>query len=533
MNMSSTLSTPLPNVFAVIGLIVVVASLAAACGGQPATVALTTPTEVPTAAPLPSLDLVLSGIATPTATPTATPEHTPAAGEPTAVSDYYESRSNMFRIFSGPEHPVNVALEGVRKARVNKDPSQFPIILEIMRFFPSPEFQREADETLKALSGQPPEGTEWIWPQWMEWLGANASEFRPPEDYATWKSVLMTTFDPRYREFFPPGAKSANVDLMEVTWGGIAPESNPDLRLPAHVAAEAADYLSPDDRVYGLSINGVRRAYPLRIMNTHEIVNDVLGGENLVLAHSILVGAGIAYRSEVNGTPSTFGTSGLIYRSDPVMFDRLANTLWLQYTGQPIMGAAADPGVSLDRLPVVLTTWQEWADRHPDTTVLSIITEFFPPDAYVSESTPGSILLQYESFDDTIFPVWNRSNALALKDLVLGVSIDESYKAYPVPALQQAGVVNDAVGAAEIVVVASAESQAARVYERGGLEFSAGDAPTVLLDADGDRWLVDEEHLVNVDDPSRTLPRLATHMSYWFAWYAFHPETEVYAFERD
>ena len=531
--MSFTLSTSPAKVIAGAGMLVVVAALAAACGGQPTPVAPATPTEVPTAAPLPSLDLVLSKIATPAPTPTTTPAPTPAAGEPVAASEYYDSRANMFRIFSGPNHPVQVALEGVRKARTNKDSSQFPIILEIMPYFPSPEFQLEADATLKALSGQPPEGVEWIWPEWMEWLGANASEFQPPDGYAEWKSVLMAVFDPRYREFFPPGARTANVDLTEVMWGGVGPDSNPDLQSPAHITVQEAEYLLPDDRVYGLSINGEVRAYPLRIVNTHEIVNDVLGGVSLVLAHSILVGAGIAYKSEVNGSPATFGTSGLIYRSDPVMFDRVTNTLWLQYTGQPIMGAAAEPGVSLDRVPVVLTTWQEWADRHPDTTVLSGTTDFFGPETYVSESTPGSMLLQYESFDDTIFPVWNRSDTLGLKDLVLGVAVDGSYKAYPVPALQQAGIVNDAVGATEIVVVASAVSQAARVYDRGGLVFSAGDDSREILDAGGAMWRVDEEFLVNVDDPSRRLPRLATHMSYWFAWYAFYPETEVYSLEGD
>ncbi len=531
--MRFTLSTPRASVIAGVGVLAVVAALAAACGGQPAPLAPATPTEVPTVAPLPSLDLVLSKIATPVPTSTATPAPIPAAGEPLEASDYYDSRSNMFRIFSGPNHPVKVALEGVQKARANKDRSQFPIILEIMPFFPSPEFQLEADATLKALSGQPPEGVEWIWPEWMEWLGANASEFQPPEGYADWKSVLMTVFDPRYREFFPPGSRTANVDLTEVMWGGVSPASNPDLQSPAHIAAEEAAYLRPDDRVYGLSINGEYRAYPLRIINTHEIVNDVLGGESLVLAHSILVGAGIAYRSEVNGSPATFGTSGMIYRSDPVMFDRVANTLWLQYTGQPIMGAAAEPGVSLDKLPVVLTTWKEWKNRHPDTTVLAGATVFFGAETYVSEYTPGSMLLEYESFDDTIFPVWNRSDLLGLKDLVLGVGIDGSYKVYPVPALQQAVIVNDTVGASEIVVVASATSQAARVYDRDGLDFSAGDAPAEILDADGARWRVDEDYLVNFDEPSRRLPRLATHMSYWFAWYAFYPETEVYELGGD
>ena len=504
-------------------------TVSVACGGQ-APVSSPTPTEVPTATPPPSLEVVLSRIVTPT--PTVTPAPTPAP----EGAEYYDSYGNMFRIFaSRPNHPVKVAMEGVQQARVNKDASQVPIILEVMRFFPSQEFQMEANAALRALTGQPPEGVEWTWQEWMEWLGANATEFRPPEGYADWKSVIMTVFDPRYRELFPPGAKTANVDLTEVIWSGVVPDSSTDLQFPEHVTADAAGYLVRDDRVFGVSINGEHRAYPLRIMNLHEIANDLVGGESVVLVYCTLCGAGMVYKAEVNGSPATFGTSGLIYRSDPVMFDRVANTLWLQYTGQPIMGDAADPGVSLDRLPMVLTTWEEWVDRHPDTTVLSGTTAFFGLETYVPESTPGSPLRAYESSDDTIFPVWNRSDALGLKEMVLGVGIDGHRKAYPAAALQQAVVVNDTVGATEIVAVASPGSQAARVYKRGDRQFARaesdsedGGTPRELVDGNGALWRVTEEALVNDDDPSRTLTRLATHMSYWFAWYAFYPDTLVY-----
>ena len=238
------------------------------------------------------------------------------------------------------------------------------------------------------------------------------------------------------------------------------------------------------------------------------------------------------YSARINGEPTTFGTSGLLFRSNKVMYDRATNSLWHQFTGEPIIGTLADSGIRLPFFPVALTTWEEWLAEHPDTTVLSIETGVYPARSYEPESNPRSIYYDYFNSPDTMFPVWDRSAALETKEVVLGVGIGGAYKAYPVRALQRDKVVNDTLGGTEIVVVASVDSQAARVYMREGQEFSPGtegELPGTLVDSGGDTWHVTEDYLVSAADASRKLKRVPTHMSFWFGWYQFHPDTELYS----
>ena len=107
---------------------------------------------------------------------------------------------------------------------------------------------------------------------------------------------------------------------------------------------------------------------------------------------------------------------------------------------------------------------------------------------------------------------------------MLGVQLNDSYKAYSSTALRERRVVNDMVGGEEILVLGSAASQGARAYYRGG---SHPGIPSLIADAGGGTWLVTEEFLVNTADESEKLARIPTHMSFWFGWFQFHPDTEL------
>ncbi len=119
----------------------------------------------------------------------------------------------------------------------------------------------------------------------MEWLGKNADEYRPPDGYVRWKSELMSLIDPRFGEFLDPAAQGSRINVSEIAWGGVRPDGIPDLQNAPILPASEQDYLQPSDRVFGVSINGEHRAYPLRIVNAHEMANDVLGGEPIALAY--------------------------------------------------------------------------------------------------------------------------------------------------------------------------------------------------------------------------------------------------------
>jgi hypothetical protein len=216
------------------------------------------------------------------------------------------------------------------------------------------------------------------------------------------------------------------------------------------------------------------------------------------------------------------------------MYDRGTKTLWHQFTGEPVVGPLADSGIKLDFFPVELTTWPEWRTRHPDTTVLSNETGVYLPEAYAPEGDPLAIYTEYFASPDTMFPVWFRSDALLAKEVVLGLAVGGATKAYQIAALNEARVVNDELGGQSVVVIASATSEAARVYERTpGLEFrlnpETGTAllPGSLVDSSGGIWTVTEDALISKSGV--TLARLPTHQAFWFGWFQFHTDTELFS----
>ena len=224
----------------------------------------------------------------------------------------------------------------------------------------------------------------------------------------------------------------------------------------------------------------------------------------------------------------------MLYRSNKVMYDRATRSLWHQYTGEPIIGPLANSGIKQPFFPAVVTTWEEWLAEHPDTTVLSNQTGYYRPEFYVPEDNPQAIYYDYFTADEVMFPVWLRDPSIEPKRVVVGVLAGEEKKAYVIDDLREARVVNDTVGGVDVVIAASGESRSARAYVREGETFSAEEgedpeaAPRFLVDFGGSRWEVTEEALVKEDDPSRTLSRIPTLTSFWFGWYQYHPDTEIY-----
>ncbi len=240
------------------------------------------------------------------------------------------------------------------------------------------------------------------------------------------------------------------------------------------------------------------------------------------------------YSGIVNGEPTTFGTSGLLYRSNKVMYDRATRSLWNQFIGEPVIGPLADSGIRQPFFPSVVTTWEEWLEEHPDTTVLDRNTGVYPPDFYVPENDPRAIYYDYFTSDEVMFPVWNRDVTFEPKAVIVGLSIGDNAKAYRVADLQQVRLINDTLGGLNVVVVASPDSRAGRIYERGNTTFSLPPTdepdvpPSVLVDGTGTAWQVTETGLVNQSDTSEVLPRIPSLTSFWFGWFQYHPDTEVF-----
>ena len=380
--------------------------------------------------------------------------------------------------------------------------------------------------------------------EWISWYGA--SDLEPPPGFTGWKGRLLSIIDPQFAEFLSDEHPSA-IRVEEILWGGVLVDSIPPLEFPAMIDPDDVDYLEPDEAVFGIALNGEAHAYPLRILDWHEMANIEVGGIPISLAYCTLCGAAIAYDDRgPDGVTYNFGTSGFLYRSNKLMYDRNTRTLWNQFTGEPVLGELVGKldlegnPLRLDLLPVVLSTYSDWLERHPDTVVLDINTGF--PRLY----QPGAAYGHYFSNPDTMFPVWLRSEDLYLKQYVYGLRMGGARKAYPIDVLAEERVVNDVFNDQRIVLVTQKEIDTlgysrvgpvlypsggeVRAFERGERRFYPGPENGTVVDATGAEWEVTEDALISPG--GERLARISGHLAFWFGWYAFFPETELYAGTR-
>jgi hypothetical protein len=384
-------------------------------------------------------------------------------------------------------------------------PDVVPGLIQVMRFMRDDGM---IDETLAALTGEEPGKG---WPEWMLWQQAHP-EVKPFEGFDAFKADTMAVIDPNFRLFLQPGL-AHEIRLEEIVWGGVKKDGIPALTRPKLIAPVEATYLTADELVFGVEINGDARAYPLRILDWHEMLNDTVGGVPVALAYCTLCGSGILYDARVPGRdePFEFGSSGLLYRSNKLMYDQQTHSLWNQFTGRPVVGPLTGYRIELAVLPVTITSWQDWRTRHPDTKVLSLDT------GHERDYTPGRPYGEYFASADLMFPMLVLDDRLAPKDYVFALRgpLD---KAWSLAAFEGGRVINDEVGGQALVLVGDAATRSVRAYDSGGRRFEATADPAVISAA-GEDWRVEETALMG---PSgERLARLPGHVAYWFAWQDF------------
>ena len=518
------------------------------------------------------------------------------------------------------------------------DPLYLAPLIDIAYFGRSAEIDRAVIETLNSLTGK-----NMGWKGYFEWAGAN--DIALPPHYDEFKGQLLASFvDPEFTRFFAPGvAESAAVNLVEAVWGGVTVDGIPSLVNARQISPKAAidegyqqvdfcreddcSYPAADELVFGLSFNGDSRAYPLRLLNWHEMFNDVIGwaplfdepdggqvcnfraptpfevrarsgadwllvygrsadcprsgwmrrgdvvwigddapelpdlanggealsvghrgrvdGRPVMLAYCTLCGAGVlydvsipdlAYRSaagkvvDMGDSVLEFGSTGMLMRSNKLMYDRNTDTVWNAITGEPAFGPLAASGVVLDVLPVVVTDWSSWLEAHPDTSVLSLETGF------LRNYTNGAAYSDYFNSAELMFPSWQQDTAaIQNKEMVFALRLQGQAKAYPLATIIPERIVNDRVGQTELVIIAEATPErdffepggaAVRAFESEGLVFSAGADNLTLVSDDGRNWRISESALLAEDGQRRE--RIGGHLAFWFGWFGFYPDTLVY-----
>jgi hypothetical protein len=286
--------------------------------------------------------------------------------------------------------------------------------------------------------------------------------------------------------------------------------------------------LLPDDRIVGVVRDGRARAYPLKMLNWHEVVNDEFDGP-LLVTFCPLCGSAITAERVVDGRATTFGVSGLLYRSNLVLYDVRTESLWAQLLAKAIRGPLT--GSTLRLVPSELTTWAAWQERHPETEVLlpAPLSETvghseaapYSRDPYSEYATSDRVVDGADSDDERLHP----------KAEVLGVRHGGEAVAYPLERVADAKVINDTVGGRPIVVTATATDRLVAYDRRVDgevLRFSAGDPGEIV--GGNTQWRVASGRAVAGTHEGSTLDLVDDALQlYWFAWREFEPETRVYS----
>ena len=325
------------------------------------------------------------------------------------------------------------------------------------------------------------------------------------------------------------------VDLSQIQ-SVVQPDAIPALEDPAFESAAGVDWLPLVEPVLALEINGDARAYPLRIMTWHELVNGTVGGVPVTVSYCPLCNSAVAYDRRVGERILDFGTSGALLNSSLVMYDRQTESLWSHYTGQAVVGHLT--GTELDLIPVQTVSFEKFLSAHPDGQVLSLDTGHSrrygqnPYGYYDSNDEP---FLFGGPLDDRLDPI---TRVVALRSDGEGAVI-------PYSVLAQRRVVPFAFAGRELVALyapGTASALDSPIIAEGrdvgatGVFVASIDGRPLELSVDSDGSFVDAATGVAYDilgqpasgsDDGSSLESVEHLDTFWFAAAAFYPDAEI------
>ena len=415
-------------------------------------------------------------------------------GEPPTIPDGPLSEDLQFAIKTAFIDSVNqktwsrdqsIALQEIIDSG---DPRLAWIVADMMRFVTGPQLNQSlAGAAAKLLGIEEPTFNQWgtVTDHLIAW------DIPAPPDYLTSKRAIFTSVVPGWDRIFVEG----DIDWRHVSWGGVLIDDRPYDKTvrpcncipaadnPKVSSAEEATWLKDDDIVFGIGVNGEYRAYPRRIMEVREMVNDTLGGRDLGIPYCTLCGAAQAYftdRLPEGVERPVLRTSGLLIRSNKVMYDVNTYSVFDTFKGNAVTGPLAEKGVQLEQASVVTTDWGTWKKAHPETTVL----------------VEGLALGRDFDFrngrdaNGPIFPVGDVDPRLSVHEDIIGVL---TASGQPI-AFQRSKA------------VAALQNGQDVTFENVRLEMDGGGVKAVGTDGSD----------------------LGSHQAFWFAWSQFYPGTELW-----
>ena len=321
----------------------------------------------------------------------------------------------------------------------------------------------------------------------------------------------------------------------EVRDGGPGKDGIPALENPAFINMDNADYMQNDDLVTLARVGNEVRVYPHRILNWHEIVNDAIGSQNITVSFCPLTGSSIGLNREltINGskTVTTFGVSGLLYNNNLILYDRATDSYWSQMRNQCVSGALI--GTTPENVPLLETTFRTARTMYPDARILSDNTGIYGSSQYA--------IYPYGDYrtnnDFLLFDVKPDDNRLPRKERVLGVVVGDAARAYPFSTFNpDTQIAHDQLGGKELVIIGNQKKNILVAYERrlgsraiGRFSaFSDSSRPyLVMTDSLGNRYDI-FGRVAEGPDKGQALKPLESYIAYWFAFAAFHPQTDIF-----
>jgi hypothetical protein len=332
--------------------------------------------------------------------------------------------------------------------------------------------------------------------------------------------VIPSSVDKKIPEIMETNGQKHLIPLDKIRDGGPPKDGIPSIDKPKFVSSEQADFISESDIVIGLKINGESKAYPLFILVWHEIVNDRVGNVPVSVTYCPLCYTSQVFERTIDGKAVEFGTSGKLYNSNLLMYDRLTDSYWSQGLGMAVTGPMT--GTSLDIVPFDLMTWEDWKKHHQDTMVLTTDTghiRSYGTDPYGNYYTDSRIMFPVENSDDRMKP----------KEVIVGLNHDNVFKAYRQDYVESREAMNDYVGNKPVLLISEYDHNT-RVFDRtvNGeiLELFSEDG--MLVDAQTNSMWTYDGMAISGPLAGSMLQRMPIHVGFWFEWVAFHPGTLTY-----
>lgn len=252
---------------------------------------------------------------------------------------------------------------------LNWEENHTPFLLQLIDLGRSPIFAEMAIDVLQEVTEQDFGFDLDKWYEWW-WNYRDDNYIAENSSYSEFLFLLYREIDPRFAEYFR-NYPNKSIDLDEIRWGGVMQNGIPPLRYVKKERAKKANkWLKDHHIVFGVNINDEAIAYPKRILGWHEMFIDNIGGEEVTGVYCTLCGMVRVYESSEHA----LGTSGLLYRSNKLMFDEATSSLWNSFTAEPVVGDLMGRNIKLKTYPIRITTWGDWKERHPDSDVLSLDT---------------------------------------------------------------------------------------------------------------------------------------------------------------